>query len=157
MRFKIITLFLALSAVSWAQSATQTSPSAPLQSTTSEKAKCSCCEKMSSSDMKDKHGDMKDMHACCSHDDAMAGDHKDMTSHHKEMASCCEGKDGGSCMKAKDAADKACCGDKCSKDTTAASCCGGKDSGDKCSKDGKACCSSEKKSARNCCADRTRG
>lgn len=157
MRSRIITVVLALSVFSWAQTATQTNPSAPQQSTTStEKEECSCCEKMSS-------GDMKDMHGCCSHhDDAMAGEHKDMASHHmashhNEMASCCSGKEGASCMKDKDAAAKSCCGDKCSKDKTTASCCGEKCGAGKCGNDGAGCCSPGKKSAKKCCADRILG
>ena len=155
MRSNIITLVLALSVISWAQTATQTSPSTPQQSTTStEKAKCPCCEKMSSSDM-------KEMHACCAHHGSIAADDKEMASRHKDMASCCAdkkgasccaGKDGASCMKDKDAAAKACCGDKCGKDKTAASCCGDACSAEKCTKEGKGCCSSEQKSAKNCCA-----
>lgn len=161
MRSKIITLVLALSVVSWAQTATQPNPPTSQSGTaSSEKEKCPCCEKMSG-------GDMKDMHGCCSHHDAMAGD-KDMASHHKDMASCCAGKgdkkdasccagkDGASCMKDKNGSAKACCDEKCSKDT-AASCCGQKCSGDQCMKEGKGCCSSEKKSAKNCCADQDRG
>ena len=160
MRSEIITLVLALS-VAWAQTGTQTNPSAPQQSTTSsEKEKCSCCEKKSSGDM---GGDMKDMHGCCSHhDDAMAGEYKDMASHHDGMASCCSGKEGSSCcagkdaascMKDKDAAGKSCCGDECSKDKTTASCCGDKVGANKCGKDGAGCCSSGKKSAMNCCRE----
>lgn len=159
MKSKIMTLVLALSVVSWAQTATQTNPSTPQPGTTSsEKGKCPCCDKMSGTDM-------KDMHGCCSDHNAMAGEQKDMASHHTEMASCCDkkdasccsGKDGASCVKEKDATGKGCCGDKCSKDKTVASCCGDQCKGDKCSKEGKSCCSSEKKSAKNCCADQSRG
>jgi len=155
MRSKIITFFLALVVMTWAHSAMQANPSTAQQSaTSSEKAKCPCCEKMAG-------GDMKDMKACCAHHDAMAGDDKEMASHPKQMASCCSkadkkdssccaGKDGASCMRDKDATAKG-CGDNCSKDKTAASCCG--DScREKCTKEGKSCCSSQKKSAKNCCS-----
>ena len=52
MKHKMLALILALTVVSWAQEATQTTPAAPQQSTTPEKAKCSCCDKMASADAK---------------------------------------------------------------------------------------------------------
>ena len=103
MKFKMLALILALTVVSWAQTATQSTPSVPQQST--EKEKGSCCHKMGGSDLKDGHACMR-MH----HDG-------------KDMASCCAGKDDKSCC-GKDA--KSCMKD----DKTAASCCkdcGGKD------------------------------
>ncbi len=144
MKFKIIALFLALTVASWAQTATQTAPAAPQQST--DKAKCACCDKMAAGEM----GDMKDGASCCAHHDMKTGDSKDMASccagKDKDKASCCDGKDAKSCKRdSKDKNAKACCGDKCSKDKMAANCCGGK-----C---GKGCCSDNKseKSANNCC------
>jgi len=125
MKHKLFALILALTVVAWTQTATQT-PSAP-----AEKAKPSCCDKMSdakdghASCMRHGHGDAKDMASCC------AG---------KDAKSCC-GKDAKSCMK-DDKTAAACCKDGCGKDKdkTAASCCDHK-AGKEC---GKECCGSNK-------------
>ena len=128
MKYKMIAAILALTVMGWAQTAAQTSPSTPQQSTApAEKGKCSCCDKMSA----DK-ADAKDGHACCAHHDMKAGDDK-------EMASCCGGKDAKSCMK-DDKTAASCCKESCGKDKTAADCCdraNGKDCG-------KGCCASKK-------------
>ena len=135
MRHKIFALILALTVASWAQTATQTTPS-PSEpgNAPAEKAKPSCCDKMAGQD-----GGMS-----CARHAKNAGENK-------EMASCCAGKDKMSCCGGgKDAkscmnGDKAgsCCKD-CGKDKTAANCCG-KD----CHKN---CCASDKKeTARKCC------
>lgn len=141
MKHKMLAVVLALTVMSWAQTATQTAPSTP--QAPADNAKCSCCEKMAASNA-------KDAHACCAHHD-MQAQAKDS----KEMASCCAAKDAGSCC-GKDAKscvkndnDKAaasCCGNSCDKGkTTAAKC------SNKCAKDGeKGCCSSPKKTAENC-------
>src|ERR1035437_3370098 len=140
MRYKMLALILALTVVSWAQTATQTTPSIAQQSTVpADKAKCGCCDKMAAADS-------KDAHAFCAHHDMQAKDGK-------EMASCCAGKDamasGGkdamSCMKNdKDKASAPCCKEACSKDGC------GKDSE-------KGCCSGKKteKTAKSCCAKET--
>ncbi len=107
MKHKVLALILALTVISWAQTATPTAPSnAPA-------SKCACCEKAASADA-------KDAQACCARH---AGHQADA----KEMASCCNGKEGASCC-GKDA--KACmnkgknsCSD-CGKDKTAKACCG---------------------------------
>jgi hypothetical protein len=162
MKFKMIALVLALTLMSWAQTATQTAPSAPQQSTVpAEKAKCPCCDKMA-------NADTKDAPACCTHHD-MRGHTMDAKDS-KEMASCCAGKgaksgdckEGMACMKNdKDKAAASCCKDacdkdgvSCGKDKTAASCCG-----NGCGQDGKKGCCSEKteKSAKNCCSDKLLG
>src|SRR5215475_12488693 len=102
MKYKLMSLILALTVMSWAQTATQTMPSAPDQ-TAPDKAKCACCDKMAKSDSKDSHA------ACMRTHDG------------KEMASCCAGKDEKSCCGGKDAAS-------CMKDgKMAESCCRGKD------------------------------
>jgi len=139
---KMIALFLALTMMSWAQTSTQTAPAAPQQS--SEKAKCSCCDKMSAADSKEGA-------SCCARHDTKSDDMKagGMKADDKmEMASCCAGKDKASCCNGKDAKScerhgkdkdkdaKACCGDKCSKEKMSANCCGGK-----C---GKSCCAETK-------------
>ncbi len=134
MRYKILAAALALTVMAWAQTATQTAPSTPQQSTApAEKAKCPCCEKMGSADA-------KDMHASCMHHDMKAGDEamgaccagKDKD---KEAMSCCGGKDGKSCMKGDKDEASACSGDKCGKDKMAeAGCCAGM------AKDGKNSC-----------------
>jgi hypothetical protein len=145
---KMIVLILALTVMSWAQTATQAPPSAPQQSTVAtDKAKCSCCDKMAS-------GDAKDTHACCAHHDMNAKDSKEMASG-KDTMSCCSGKDAKSCSrKDKGKAAASCCKencgkDSCSKDKTAASCCGSS-----CGQDGKGCCSKKtEKTAKSCCKE----
>jgi hypothetical protein len=154
MRYKMLALILALTVVSWAQTATQTTTSTPQQSTVpSDKAKSACCDKMAAADA-------KDAPSCCARHDMQAKDAK-------EMASCCAGKnamssggrDAMSCMKGdKDKTATSCCKDGCSKDNcgkdkTAAACCGGT-----CGKNGeKGGCSGMKgeKTAKRCCAKET--
>lgn len=132
MKCKIFALILALTVVSWAQTATQTPTQPP-----AEKAKCACCDKTASADSKTtgmacnrqgKNG--KEMASCCGGKDA---------------ASCCAGKDSNCCMK--DAKNVACCKDcgKDAKDKTASACCNGN------CKEG--CCSKMKTehAAMNCC------
>jgi len=129
MKYRVLALILAMTVVSWTQTATQTAPAAPQQNSAPDKAKGGgCCDKMSS--------DSKDAHGAC------------MRSHDgKEIASCCAGKDETSCGKD----PKSCCGKdaSCMKGgTMAESCCKGKD-GMKCDhkagKDcGKGCCGSNK-------------
>jgi hypothetical protein len=121
MRHKIVVLILALTVVSWAQTATQNTPSTSQQSAAPEKVKPACCDKMAPSDS-------KDAHAACMRQ-------------HKEMASCCAGKDEKSCCDGKDAKS-------CMKDAKMADCCKGKD-GMKCDRKagkdcGKECCGSNK-------------
>ena len=123
MKYRILALILALTVVSWAQTATQTTPSAPQQNATTEKSKCACCDKMAASDSKDAHA------ACMGKHDG------------KEMASCCAGKDAKSCCGGKDAKS-------CMKDGKMADGCTGKD-GMKCDRKagkdcGKGCCGSSK-------------
>jgi hypothetical protein len=148
MKYKMMAVVLALTVMSWAQTATQTTPPAPQQSTEpAEKAKCPCCDKMAAVGT-------KDTHACCAHHGKHASDEKG-------MGSCCAGKDAKSCMRSeKDAAAGSCCKDGCSKescekDKTASACCGGS-----CGKDGeKGCCSSKnpEKTVKTCCDDDLRG
>jgi hypothetical protein len=123
MKYKMLALILALTVISWAQTATQSTPSTPQQNAAPEKAKCACCDKMAASDSKDGHA------ACMHKHDG------------KEMASCCAGKDEKSCCSGKDAKS-------CMKDDKTADCCKGKE-GMKCdrraAKDcGKGCCGSDK-------------
>jgi hypothetical protein len=150
MRYKMFALILALTVATWAQTSTQTAPTAPQQSTvTAEKAKCACCDKMAAADA-------KDASACARH---MKGGMKDQDG--KEMASCCAGKEakasgGGAMACMKNDKDKAasCCKNACSKDSCSkgkmAACCGGK-----CGKAGEKCCSGMKteKTAKTCCED----
>jgi hypothetical protein len=128
MRNKLFALILALTVVSWAQTATQTTPtqSAPAAETT----KAACCDKMAA--------DSKDGHAACMRSSKMSDD-KEMASccGGKETASCC-GKDSKSCMKDEKSA-ASCCKDARAKDKTA-SCCDRK-TGKEC---GKGCCGSNK-------------
>ena len=144
MKHKMFALILALSVACWAQTATQTAPAAPQQSTApAEKGKCPCCDKMTTADA-------KDAHTCCAHHDHHSGDGK-------EMAPCCSGKDGKSCCRGADAKscsksdkDKAACCSDCAKDKTAGmSCCRN------CGKEGEkgCCCTANKteKTARNSC------
>ena len=132
MKFKFVALILALTVMSWAQTATQSNPPSADSSTAQTaapadaKAGCSCCEKGAT--------DAKDGASCCHHH-AMSADNS------KDMASCCGGKDAKSCCDGKDA--KACM--RTGSDKASAGCC----SGAKCAdKDGKAgCCTSDKKDA----------
>lgn len=135
MKFKIFAMILALTVVSWAQTATQT-PAPPQGSTApAEKDKTSCCDKMATKDgascQRHAKGAMK-AGSCCAGKDA----------------SCCGSMDAMSCMKDKTTTASS-CKENCMKDQTAAACCGGK-SGNSC---GKTCCSSDKtdKSAKTCC------
>jgi hypothetical protein len=139
MKHTLLALILAFTVVSWTQEATQPAPAAPQQSTTTEKAKCACCDKMSM--------DAKGGHSCC-----MRHEH---SADNKESMSCCSGKDGKSCCGGKDAkscmrADKgaSCCKD-CGKDQTASGCCGGK-----CEKD---CCKKMEHADMSCCHHEKRG
>jgi hypothetical protein len=138
MKYKMLALILALTVLSWAQTATPTTPSTPQQSTVpANKVKCPCCEKMAAADA-------KDAPACCAHHDMKSGmgDMKDK-----------DGKEAVSCMKNdKDQATAPCCNDACSKDScekdkTAAACCAGK-----CGNDEKGCCKKTEKTAKNCCS-----
>lgn len=152
MKYKMMASILALTVMTWAQTATPTTP-APQQSTVpAAKDKCPCCDKMAATDA-------KDAHASCMQHDMKAGDGKEKESccvGKDAAASCCSGKDAMSCMTGdKDKTAASSCGDKCSKDKTAAACCSGK-----CAKDGeKGCCPSEKKAekaAKSCCEDELR-
>lgn len=138
MKTKMLALYLTLTVVSWAQTATQNEPAAPQQSTApAEKGSCPCCDKMAKADA-------TGAPACCARHAhaAQSG----------ETASCCAGKDA-----------KSCCGDAKScmrkddkkgcaecKDQAAGNCCGGQ-CGKDCSKGD--CCSSMKtaKTASSCC------
>jgi hypothetical protein len=160
MKYKMMALILALTVMTWAQTATQTTPPAPQPGTEQvDKDKCPCCDKMGATNTKDAHAshmhhdmsakDGKGMASCCGDKDAMScmkGD-KD-----KPTDSCCGGKDAKSCMQGdKDKTAASCCGDKCGKDKTASACCGGKD----CEK---GCCSAKtEKTAKNCCERKLHG
>ena len=136
MKYKMLALVLALTVVSWAQTATPASPSTQEQSAPTDK-KGSCCDK----------ADAKDAHACCAHHDM-----KDKSG--KEVASC-GGKDAKSCTrKSDDKTAASCCKDSCSKDKTASACCGGD-----CGKEGdKGCCSKKgDKTAKSCCNHELKG
>jgi hypothetical protein len=146
MKYKMLVLMLALTVVSWAQTATQTAPATTEQSAAPADTGKSCCDQMSAADKKDMdascsrhkhHGAGKEMSSCC-------GDTKAMS---------CSGKDAKSCMK--DAKDKSasCCKGSCEKDKAATACCG-----DKCAKDGKGCCQSKdmEKATNHCCQHKTR-
>jgi len=146
MKHKMIALILALNVASWAQTATQTSPSTPQQSTApAQKGKC--CDKMTA--------DAKDAHESCARHMKHDGDGKEMAGccSGKDAKSCCDGSDAKSCMKGeKDKSSS--CGDSCGKDKTAASCCGGKDGKD-CEK---GCCSRKtEKAFESCSRSRMRG
>jgi hypothetical protein len=144
MKHKMLALVLALTVASWAQTATQTAPSDPQQSTVpAEKTKCACCDKMAS-------GNTKAEHSCCAHHEKQTADSKEAAScgSGKDAKSCCSGKDAKSCMKG-DKNAGSCCKDSCGKDKTASASCG-----KQCGKD---CCSPEKKTATNCCRKDIRG
>jgi hypothetical protein len=131
MKHKVFAFLLALSVMSWAQTAIQNSPAAKADPNQPDqkKAACICCEKGS--------GEAKDGASCCRHHDAAAKSSK-------EAMSCCAGKDAGCCR------DGAACkrGDQVKAD--AANC------KDCCKHEaGKSCCMEKEKSAMKCCgADR---
>ena len=125
MKPKMLALILALTLVSWAQTATQNTSSTPQAGTSTENAKCACCDQMS---------DAKGGHVACMHNHAG-----------KDMASCCTGKDEKSCCAGKDA--KSCMKD----DKSAASCC--KDGGGKEKHKTASCCerNAGKQCGKECC------
>src|ERR1039458_196939 len=107
MRHKLIALVLALTAVSWAQTATQTATSTSPQNTAPSDAKaCPGCNKMASADMQ-----VKDGPACCMRPAKATTDGKE--------PACCAGKDKAACCSGKDA--KSCKRNRA--DKTAVSCC----------------------------------
>jgi hypothetical protein len=133
-KYKLIAVVLALTAMSWAQTATPTEPATPQQSTSPAKnAKCPCCEKMASADA-------KDADSCCAHHHDMKAGGKEMSCCAGKDAKCCGGKDAKSCMKG-DKTAASCCKDGCSKDNTASSCCKSKEG----------CCSKKTEAAMSCC------
>lgn len=120
MKYKVIALLLALTMVSWAQSASTSQAPADnqkSQNAADQKANPCCCDKMSA-EHKDGQACMRDhSKACCSE---------------KEAASCCKDKEAKACMKGDKTADccanGTCAGDKgmscCSKkEQKAKSCC----------------------------------
>ncbi|MGO9087311.1 MAG: hypothetical protein ACLQBK_18995 [Candidatus Sulfotelmatobacter sp.] len=140
MKHKMLTLILALTVASWAQTATQNTPAAPPQTTApAAKGKCACCDKMTGA---------KAGQSCCHHEMAGKDDKAMSCCSGKDAKSCCGGTDAKSCMK-NDKDKAACCAD-CGKDKTAAGCCAGQ-----CGKDHEkgCCCSANKteKTASNCC------
>ena len=125
MRFRLFALILALTVVSYAQTAPQTAPPATQSkqddAKTGDKAGCACCQKM----MDSKEG------SCCMHHDKAAKDGK-------EAMACCGGKDAKACKKMM----------KGDKDKMAAMCGDGKC----CGKDAKDCCKhDDKEMAMACC------
>jgi hypothetical protein len=136
MKFKMIAFMLALTMMSWAQTATQSKPN-PATSQTAmsteqadSKPECPCCQKT---------GEDKQAMACCGHHDMASKDgEKAMSCCGKDAKACMEGKEGKSCMKddksqAASCSGGGCCGANhekcCSKsekegEKTAASCCG---------------------------------
>jgi hypothetical protein len=135
MKHKMLALVLALTVVSWAQNATQTTPADPQQNSSSDK-KCACCDKMASADSKDGQ-------VACQRHGHHSGDAKDM--------SCCGGKDAKSCMKADKTGSS--CKEECAKAQAASASCG-KECGKQCEK----CCSSAKgeKASMGCCKHEAR-
>ncbi|MGO9649493.1 MAG: hypothetical protein ACLPOO_15725 [Terriglobales bacterium] len=128
MKSKIMLLILALTVVSWAQTATQSTNPGPAPATpatsSDAKAQCPCCQKAA---------DVKPEMSCCAHP-AKAG------ASEKAAMSCCEGKDAAmACMKSKP-------GESANATPTNGKCCGS-DQKDCCGKSGKggeqpamACC-----------------
>jgi hypothetical protein len=140
MKHKIFAMILALTVIPWAQTAIQTPAGPQASPAPAEKAKTSCCDKMSG---------MKDGASCARHGKKSANAKAGSCCAAKD-SSCCSGKEGMSCMKDQNAAASRCKGN-CMKDKTASSCCGGQG----CEKN---CCSKNSdKTARNCCSDRLRG
>src|SRR5208282_3301802 len=129
MKAKLIALILALTVLSWAQTATPNTPSTSQQSTAPAEAKaCACCDKGASTDAK--------AHACCAHHGTAANDGKE--------PACCAGKDKPACCTNKDA--KSCKRDGA--DKAAAACCRGKQCGKDCEKE---CPGKGEKTGNSCC------
>jgi len=113
MKFNRMLLILCLATASVAQTSAPAKPdsSADQKATAAEPVKaktdCPCCQKMA---------DSKDAKSCCHHDAAAKGE--------TEAMSCCNGKDGMSCMKSdKDkSADAACANGKCCGDSKEGCC-----------------------------------
>lgn len=110
MKYKMLSLTLALAAISWAQTATPTTPSTPQNGT--PRGSCACCENMASADA----------HACCARNGAHNTGAKEMAacSTSKQGASRCAGQDAKSSTKA--GKDK--CSSDCDKSEPAKACCG---------------------------------
>jgi len=127
MKFKMIALTLALSLVSWAQTATP-SPSTDQPAQSSASAGCSdCCKHMA---------DDKDAKGCC-HDMHAKADSKQGSCCGGQDGKGCMGKDAKSCMK-DDSADASCTGGKCCDMKDAKGCCSHSADGEKTAM---ACCS----------------
>ena len=149
MKFKLTAFILALTIASWAQTASQNTPSPAPPENAAPQAKASCCHKtdsakegqscprhkMAAKDEKSK--DEKAM-SCC------AGEKPAACCGEEQAAACCNGKEAKSCMKG-DKDKAASCGDCCAKDKdhekgccashkegdkTAMNCCGGKQCGE---------------------------
>lgn len=128
MKYKVITLILALSAVAWAQTASQ-NPTPQASTPANPRADCACCNKAAA----------KDAHSCscCAHHDMSAKDGNEaMSCCGKDIKSCCSGKDGMSCKRTDKDKTAANCGD-CMKDHEK-NCCATARDGD--SKTGMSCC-----------------
>ncbi len=127
MKFRMLVIILALTVVSWAQTATQNSSNAtPKQNAAATlpsdtKAQCPCCQKMEG----------KDAASCCAHHETA---NKDKT----EAMSCCAGKDAKCDMKNDKSVDASSAKGKC------------------CSGAGKDCCAASEKNteqtAMACCS-----
>jgi len=133
MKFKLMTLVLCVSIISFAQTASQgksdsSKPQAPTAGQAEASVGCPCCKHMA---------DAKDAKPCC-HSETAGKDGKDGTG-------CCKGKDAMSCMR-HDATkagevecgsccasgdEKACCSKSKDSDQGAMACCGGA-TGDHC-------------------------
>lgn len=131
MKAKLITLILALTVVSWAQTATPNSPPTSQHNAAPSEAKAcpACCTKGASAEAK--------AHACCARHEMAANNGKE--------PACCAGKDKAACCTSKDA--KSCKRDGA--DKTAAGCCSGKHCGKDCEN---ACRGKGEKTASSCCS-----
>ena len=119
MKYKMLALILALTVLSWAQTATNNPTPPASQNASSQKdakAACPCCQKMEG----------KEAASCCSHKaDAQS----------KSENSCCGGKDCSSCMKDDKTAacakgnccgeGKGCCAESKNGEKTTMACCNG--------------------------------
>jgi hypothetical protein len=120
MKYKIVAFLLALTMMSWAQSAgtNQSSTSEQKPAAADAKTGCACCEKVASAEHKDGMARMrhksgaKDKAGCCSGKD-----------------SSCKGKEGKACMNDAKMAD--CCKEGKSSDGKETNCCSGKEGADK--------------------------
>jgi len=145
---------LTLAVASWAQTATQSTPSVAPQENAAPQAKASCCHKTSDA----KEGESCARHKMAGRDEkakdqtamsCCAGEKAATCRGGDKAASCCAGKEAKSCMKG-DEEKAASCGDCCSGDKDEKGCCASHNEGDKAAMN---CCGGNKCGAHSAAHD----